>query len=115
MLADAGVTVTDATGTGVTVMADAPLFPSLVAVIVAVPAVFPVTSPLALTVATAVLLLAQVTVRPLSGFPFASFGVAVSCIVWPTCTDAVAGLTVTDAKSGMASWSVAVPLSAAGV
>src|SRR5205809_312061 len=110
MLADAGVTVTDATGTGVTVMADAPLFPSLVAVIVAVPAVFPVTSPLALTVATAVLLLAQVTVRPLSGFPFASFGVAVSCTVWPTCTDAVAGLTVTAATGTVLTVTVAGPL-----
>src|SRR5205809_206209 len=110
MLADAGVTVTDATGTGVTVMADAPLFPSLVAVIVAVPAVFPVTSPLALTVATAVLLLAQVTVRPLSGFPFASFGVAVSCTVWPTCTDAVAGLTVTAATGTVLTVIVAEPL-----
>src|SRR6266516_2941721 len=110
MLADAGVTVTDATGTGVTVMADAPLFPSLVAVIVAVPAVFPVTSPLALTVATAVLLLAQVTVRPLSGFPFASFGVAVRCTVWPICTDAVAGLTVTAATGTLVTVIVAVPL-----
>src|SRR5437867_1682658 len=97
MLADAGVTVTEATGTGVTVMADAPLFPSLVAVIVAVPAALPVTSPLAVTVATAVLLLAQLTVRPDNGLPFPSFGVAVSCTVWPTCTDAVLGLTVTDA------------------
>src|SRR5438034_1379265 len=101
MLADAGVTVTDATGTGVTVMAGAPLFPSLVAVIVAVPAVFPVTSPLALTVATAVLLLAQVTVRPLSGFPFASFGVAVSCTVWPTCTVPVAAVTVRPATASV--------------
>src|SRR6266516_6034893 len=110
MLADAGVTVTDATGTGVTVMADAPLFPSLVAVIVAGPAALPVTSPLALTVASAVLLLAQVTVRPLSGFPFASFGVAVSCTVWPTCTDAVAGLTVTAATGTLLTVIVAVPL-----
>src|SRR2546422_11292207 len=94
MLADAGVIVTDATGTGVTVMADAPLFPSLVAVIVAVPAVFPVTSPRALTIATVALLLAQLTVRPDRRLPFASFGVAVSGTVWPTCTDAVAGLTL---------------------
>src|SRR2546427_46285 len=93
MLADAGVIGPDATGTGVTVMADAPLFPSLVAVIVAVPAVFPVTSPLALTVATVALLLAQLTVRPDSRLPLASLGVAVSCTVWPTCTDAVAGVT----------------------
>src|SRR6266571_5325082 len=90
MVAEAGVTVTDATGTFVTVIAAVPLLPSLVAVIVAGPAALPVTTPLALTVATAVLLLAQVTVRPLSGFPLASFGVAVSCTVWPICTDAAA-------------------------
>src|SRR5437870_3836413 len=75
--ADAGATATEATGTCTTVMADVPFCPSLVAVIVAAPASFPVTSPLALTVATAVLLDAQVTVRPDSGLPFASLGVAV--------------------------------------
>src|SRR2546422_2630569 len=110
MLADAGVIVTDATGTGVTVMADAPLFPSLVAVIVAVPAVFPVTSPLALTVATVALLLAQLTVRPDSRLPLASLGVAVSCTVWPTCTDAVAGFTVTEATGTVLTVIVAEPL-----
>lgn len=50
----AGVTVTDATGAGagaVTVICALPVFPSLVAVIVAVPAAFAVTTPLALTVA----------------------------------------------------------------
>src|SRR5438046_7872812 len=97
MVAVAGVIVTEATGTGVTVIVEGPLFPSLVAVIVAVPAALPVTSPLAVTVATAVLLLPQLTVRPDNGLPLASFGVAVSCTVWPTCTDAVLGLTVTDA------------------
>src|SRR5439155_795894 len=108
----AGVTVTEATGAGagaVTVMAEVPLLPSLVAVIVAEPAVTPVTSPLPPTVATALLLLAQVTVRPLSGFPFASFGVAASCTVWPACTDAVAGLTVTDATGTVLTVIVAVP------
>src|SRR6266702_7106158 len=110
MVAEAGVTVTDATGTFVTVIAAVPLLPSLVAVIVAGPAALPVTSPLALTVASAVLLLAQVTVRPLSGFPFASFGVAVSCTVWPTCTDAEAGLTVTDATGTVLTVIAAVPL-----
>src|SRR2546427_5736822 len=110
MLADAGVIGPDATGTGVTVMADAPLFPSLVAVIVAVPAVFPVTSPLALTVATVALLLAQLTVRPDSRLPLASLGVAVSCTVWPTCTDAVAGFTVTEATGTVLTVIVAVPL-----
>src|SRR5438034_11721196 len=77
--------------------------------VVAEPAVTPVTSPLPPTVATALLLLAQVTVRPLSGFPFASFGVAASCTVWPACTDAVAGLTVTDATSTVLTVIVAVP------
>src|SRR5437762_4879476 len=43
-------------------------------VIVAVPVATAVTSPLPFTIATAVLLLAQVTARPLSGVPFASFG-----------------------------------------
>jgi hypothetical protein len=97
MLAVAGLTVTDATGTWVTVTAALPLFPSLVAVMVAEPAAFPVTSPLALTVATAVLPLAQLTVRPERALPLASFGVAVSCSVCPATTLPEAGLTVTDA------------------
>src|SRR5438128_2071917 len=80
-LADAGVTVTDATGTFDTVTTAVPLCPSLVAVIVAAPVATAVTSPLPFTIATAVLLLAQVTARPLSGVPFASLGVAVSCAV----------------------------------
>src|SRR6266550_5358692 len=82
---------------GVTVMAAVPLCPSLVAVMVAEPATFPVTSPLVLTVATAVLLLDHVIVRPDSGLPFASFGVAVSCTVLPSFTLAGDGLTVTEA------------------
>src|SRR5205823_9908628 len=79
----------------VTVMADVPLCPSLVAVIVADPAATPVTSPLPLTVAAAVLLLDQVIDRPTSVLPFASFGVAVSCCVWPSFRVADAGGTVT--------------------
>src|SRR5437867_1062293 len=110
MVAVAGVIVTEATGTGVTVIVEGPLFPSLVAVIVAVPAALPVTSPLAVTVATAVLLLPQLTVRPDNGLPLASFGVAVSCTVWPACTDAVLGLTVTDATGTVLTVTVAVPL-----
>ncbi len=78
MLAVAGLTVTEATGTTVTVIAALPLCPSLVAVIVALPAPTPVTSPLPLTLATAGALLAHVTTRPDSGLPLASFGVAVS-------------------------------------
>src|SRR6266542_3801569 len=99
MLAVAGVTATDATGTGAaaTVTVALPLWPSLVAVIAAEPTVAAVTSPLGLTVATVVLPLAQVTVLPGSGLPLASFGVAVSCTVAPTATDADAGVTSTTA------------------
>src|SRR5205809_2057660 len=99
--AGAGVTVTDATGAGggggVTVIAAVPPCPSLVAVIVAEPAAAPLTRPLLSTVATAVLLLDQVTVRPDSRFPFASLRIAVSCTVWPACTVADGGVTSTDA------------------
>ena len=77
-VAVAGLTVTEATGTLVTVTVAVPLCPSLVAVIVAEPAATPVTDPLAETVATAPLLVAQVTTRPLRAVPFASFGVAVN-------------------------------------
>src|SRR2546429_2342703 len=73
-----------------------PLCPSLVAVIVAEPAATPLTSPVPLTVAADVLLLAQLTTRPDNGLPLASFGVAVSCTVCPADTEADAGLTVTE-------------------
>src|SRR5436190_126322 len=95
---------------GVTVMAAVPLCPSLMAVIVAEPATTPVTSPLALTVATAVLLLDHVIVRPVSAFPLASFGVAVSCTVLPSFTLAVAGVTLTDATGTLVTVMPEVPL-----
>src|SRR5207302_9820562 len=82
----------------VTVTPDVPLLPSDVAVMVAEPAVTPLTSPLPLTVATAVLLLAHVITRPDNGLPLASFGVAVSCSVCPTCTLAGEGVTATGAR-----------------
>src|SRR6266481_8324128 len=66
-------------GSTVTVMAAVPFCPSLVAVIVAEPTRRPVTNPLPLTVATSVLLLPHVTVRPVSTLPLASRNVAVSC------------------------------------
>ena len=65
-------------GRAVTVTSAVPRCPSLVDVIVAAPEALPVTRPLPLTIATAVALLDQVTVRPVSGLPFASLGVAVS-------------------------------------
>jgi hypothetical protein len=77
----AGATLTDATGTGVTVTLAVPLFPSLVAVIVAEPAATPVTTPLEETVAIPVLELDHVTARPVSTLLFASYAVAVSCTV----------------------------------
>src|SRR5437016_6158019 len=106
----AGLTVTDATGTLVTVIAAVPLLLSLVAVIVADPAATPLTSPLPLTVATAVLPLAHVTTRPESELPPASLGVAVSCWVCPGCRLTVAGLTVTDATGTLATVTAAAPL-----
>src|SRR5438445_5485510 len=108
--AEGGVTSTDATGTFVTLIDEVPLFPSLVAVIVADPGVTPETSPLLLTAATAVLELDHVTVRPESGAPSASFGVAVSCTVWPACTDAEGGVTSTLATATGVQAIAALPL-----
>src|SRR5437867_836294 len=87
-----------------------PLFPSLVAVIVTDPAATPVTRPLADTVASAAFELVHVTARPVSTFPAASLGAAVSCVVAPTNTVAVAGLTVTDATGTLDTVTAAVPL-----
>jgi hypothetical protein len=109
-LADAGLTVTDATGTTITVIADVPLCPSDVAVTVAEPAVLAVTRPVVLTVATAALPLDHVMTRPDKGLPPASFGVAVSRTVWPTPRVADAGLTVTEATGTLETVTLAVPL-----
>src|SRR5712692_8500871 len=106
----AGLTVTDATGAGVTVTIEVPLLPSLVAVTVAEPGATPLTSPLVFTVAAAVLLLAQVTTRPESALPPASRGVAVSCTVWPAVTVAGDGVTSTVATGTLVTVMVDVPL-----
>src|SRR5215510_3779841 len=98
----AGLTVTVATGGGadaVTVIVAVPLLPSLVAVIVAVPAATPVTSPPLLTVAVPVAPFDQVMLRPVRTLPFASLVVAASWTVFPTATEALAGLTVTEATA----------------
>src|SRR5947207_15688106 len=84
MVAVAGVTATEATGTTSTVTFALPAFPSLVAVIVADPAALLVARPLGRTLATAVWLLAQVTVRPVGALPADSFGCSVSCTVCTT-------------------------------
>jgi hypothetical protein len=88
-------TVTDATGTGVTVMAEVPLLPSLVAVIVADPAVCDVTSPVASTDATEGSVDVQATARPVKMLSPASFATAESCCVEPATSVAVDGLTDT--------------------
>ena len=76
----AGDTVTDATGTGgcaVTVSAAVPLIPSLVAVIVVLPALIAEMAPVDDTVPTAALEVCQVAARPERIFPLASLRVAV--------------------------------------
>src|SRR2546427_9751386 len=110
MPAVAGLTLTDATGTGFTVTAALPVFPSLVALIVTAPAPAPVTSPVEGTVATAGVLDSQVTDRPESTLPAASFSVAVSCTACPTRTTAATGLITTDATGTLATAAVAPPL-----
>jgi hypothetical protein len=102
--------VTVATGTVVTVSVADPLCPSLVAVICAEPAAIAFTSPELETVATAVLLDAHATARPVSVFPLASFIVAVACVDCPTETDDAAKATVTVATGTVVTVSVAEPL-----
>src|SRR5438093_50146 len=105
----AGLTLTEATGTGFTVMAAPALFPSLVAVMFAEPTATAATSPFAFTVATLGASLDQVIVRPESGLPLASSGVAVSCWVPPSKIVAAVGLTVSDA-TGIVTVTTAVAL-----
>jgi hypothetical protein len=97
--AELGVTLTAATGVSVTVTEAEPVLPSLVPVIVALPADTPVTVPLELTVATWVALLAQTTDRPVSALPPASYVTACSGTDPPTVTLADAGTIATDATA----------------
>src|SRR6266850_1498781 len=105
-----GATVTVATGTGFTFTMAVPLFPSLLAVIITAPTATPWTRPLALTVATAALLVDHVTTRPLSAVPLLSLRVAASCTACPAMTEAGLGETDTDATGTMVTPTVAVPL-----
>lgn len=79
-----GVTVTLAAGTALTDTAAVALFPSLVAVIVALPGEMPVTRPLDDTVAMPEADVVQVTVRPVSVAPRTSCSVGTSVAVCPT-------------------------------
>ena len=89
-----GLTVTPVTRIGLTVMVEvAVLAPSaVVTVMVAVPTLTPVTKPVALTEATPVLLLLQVTAWFVA---FAGAMVALNCCVPPINIDAVVGDTLT--------------------
>jgi hypothetical protein len=95
MLGEAGETLTVATGTAVTVTVAVAERPSLVAVMVALPVAFAVTTPVFETVATLVLLLDQATVRPVSVLLLASRSVAVSACVAPTVILGAVGETLT--------------------
>jgi hypothetical protein len=95
MVAVAGDTVTDATGARVTVTVAVPVLPSLVAVMVAEPALTAVTRPLELTEAIPPLELVHVMVRPVRMLLFASRVTADSCTVPPTVRLGAVGDTVT--------------------
>ena len=82
------------------VMLEVPLLPDDVAVIVANPAVTPVTTPLELTVATEASLVDHVMVWPVITLPCWSFTVATRVTVAPLATDVDAGDTVTDVTTG---------------
>ena len=103
-----GLTVTLATGTGVTDTGTAPTAPSEVAVMAAVPTATPVTTPDGLTVAIDGFVLAQTTVRSGIGAPLASRGVATSVCVVPCRSDSVVGRMETDA-TGMRTVTLALP------
>jgi hypothetical protein len=92
-----GVTTTEAAGTGETVTAAVPVFPSDVAVIVVVPGVTAVTAPTVDTVATAAFEVLQVIVRPARVAPDASRSSAARVPVCPTVRLSADGLTATDA------------------
>src|SRR5674476_845761 len=74
-------------------MVAVPDFPSLVAVIVAVPAAAAVIKPVELTVAFVASDVVHAMVRPVSVAPFALSVVAFSCRVLPTITVAADGAT----------------------
>jgi hypothetical protein len=101
MVVDASDTVTSATGTGMTVIEDVPAFPSLTALIVALPSAAAVTNPLAETLATEGALDDQVTARPVKTVLVASLVSAASWRLVPMTTLAEGGLTITPATAGI--------------
>src|SRR5690348_978493 len=90
-------------------MEDVPLALPLLAVMVALPVPTDLTTPLAETVAAAVLSLLQVTGAPAITLPDPSFTVAVSVVLSPTVNVAAPGETCTLAATGGWTTTVAVP------
>lgn len=86
-----GAIATVETAAFATVTTVVPLFPSLVAVMFAVPAATPVTTPADVTLATAGLSDTHVTTRFVTVAPLASFTVAAMVAVTPVLTLSVAG------------------------
>jgi hypothetical protein len=68
---------------------------SILAKIQVPPNIRPITRPAWVTVATDTSSEDQVIFRPVRTFPAASFAVAESWRLWPTCTDPVGGVTTT--------------------
>jgi len=95
----AGEMVMDAAG-GVTVIVVTAFLPPALAVIVVDPGAAPVTRPFGVTVAMDGFELDQVIVAPGTKPPLASFALAVTCSVSPTCTAADTMLSVTAATCG---------------
>ncbi len=95
-VAAARFTLTDATGTGTTVIALEPTTPSTVASMRVVPGVTPRTRPALETIATALLLEVHCTVRPTMACPAALRSSAVRSRFSPTITDATPGVTTID-------------------
>jgi hypothetical protein len=106
----ASVTLNDATGADVTVSVALPLFPSLFAVMWAMPVASAVTTPAVDTVATDVLSEFQVIVRPVSTPPPASSVVADACAVSTAVIVFGSRATVTVATATGTTVIVAVPL-----
>ena len=102
-------TVTEFTGTTVTVNRAKFVAPSLVAMMVAVPLANVVTNPLAFTVATAVFDYDQTTGRPVTTFLLASRSTALACDVAPTTTLVAVSETATLATGASVTVNVATP------
>jgi len=103
-VAEVGLTATEATGAGDTVTAPTPLFPSTVAVMIALPGESAVTNPVTLTVATLGRPELQAIDLPETTLPCASNGSAMSWAVWPTVRSRLDGETRTATTGTGITW-----------